>query len=94
MKSPILKTVFLAMSCCATIATFAQDSSKWPKPDTSKMPKHDSTHTKSKASALHVGVSGVTANLSFSEGNQIQGMLINEAKEERFPSKNYPKISA
>jgi len=92
MKSTSLKTVLLALSCSATVAAFAQDSSKWPKPDTSKMPKHDSTHTKSTAVLVNVPVA--TANFAFSDGVHIEGILKNEAKEERFPVKIYPKISA
>ncbi len=40
------KAFFLALSCFVFSATFAQDSPKTPKPDTTKRPKHDSTTVK------------------------------------------------
>jgi len=43
MKSIKLKVFFLALSFLAFSATFAQDTTHKPKPDTSKLPKHDST---------------------------------------------------
>ena len=43
MSSIKLKVFFLAASFFSFSAIFAQDSTNKPVPDTSKMPKHDST---------------------------------------------------
>ena len=43
MKSIKLNVLFLALSFFAISATFAQDTTGKPKPDTSKLPKKDST---------------------------------------------------
>ena len=51
MNSTKLKAVFLGLSCFAFASTFAQDSPKTPKPDTTKWPRHDST-----------GISGATTH--------------------------------
>ncbi|MGH2646305.1 MAG: hypothetical protein ACRDE8_02015 [Ginsengibacter sp.] len=46
MKSMKSKAFFLALSCFAISASFAQDTPKTPKPDTTKEPKHDSSMVK------------------------------------------------
>ena len=43
MKKIKSKALMLGLSCFAFSATFAQDSPRTPKPDTTKAPRHDST---------------------------------------------------
>jgi adenylate kinase len=43
MKSTGLKGIFLALTCLATTAIFAQDTSNKPKPDTTMRPRRDTT---------------------------------------------------
>ncbi len=43
MKNIKSKALFLGLSCFAFSATFAQDSPRTPRPDTTKSPRHDST---------------------------------------------------
>ncbi len=43
MKKIKSKALMLGLSCFAFSATFAQDSPRTPKPDTTQLPKHDST---------------------------------------------------
>ena len=71
MKSIKLKVFFLAVSFLAVSATFAQDTSGKPKPDTSKLPpKHDSTSmtsTKSGASTVSSNISAINSSLTKKE---------------------------
>jgi hypothetical protein len=71
MKSIKLNVFFLALSFFAFSATFAQDTTGKPKPDTSKLPpKHDSTSmttTKSGGSIVSNNISAVNASLTKNE---------------------------
>ena len=95
MKSIQLKTVFLGLSCFAFASTFAQDSPSTPKPDTTKMPKHDSTSMNSpalmKTTVASINVKAVNENVS---KNESIVALKNDAEEDVLTKKSFAKISA
>ena len=94
MNSTKLKAVFLGLSCFAFAATFAQDSPKTPKPDTTKSPKHDSI---SMSSAMmygrSIGYSVKMLNASFTKNEDIVA-LKKEAEDEILTKKSFAKISS
>ncbi|KAA9035866.1 hypothetical protein FW778_20135 [Ginsengibacter hankyongi] len=95
MKSIQLKTVFLGLSCFAFASTFAQDSPSTPKPDTTKMPKHDSTSMNSPV-AMHNNVASINVNASneYVSKNESIVALKNDAEEDVLTAKSFAKITA
>ena len=66
MKSTKFKVLLLATSLFAFSATFAQDTTNKPKPDTSKTPKHDSTsmRTTTGGGSMATNVSAINLSLT------------------------------
>ena len=94
MKSTKLKVIFLGLSCFAFASTFAQDSPKTPKPDTTKWPKHDSTGMSSATKhGNSVSYSVKMLNSSFSKNENIVA-LKKEAEDEILTKKGFIKISS
>ena len=94
MKSTQLKTVFLGLSCFAFASTFAQDSPSTPKPDTTKLPKHDSTAMKTNSMHSNSVSYNVKMLNSFFTTNESIVTLKNEAENEVLTKKSFAKISA
>lgn len=94
MKSTKLKAILLGMSCFAVASTFAQDSPKTPTPDTTKMPKHDSTSMNLSAKHNNVVAVNVKASDAFATSNEAIVALKHEAEEETLTEKYFAKISA
>lgn len=94
MKSTQLKAVVLGLSCFAFASTFAQDSPSTPKPDTTKLPKHDSTSMKT--SSMHSNSVSYNVKMlnSFFTKNEDIVALKNEAENEVLTEKSFAKISA
>lgn len=94
MKSTQLKAVFLGLSCFAFASTFAQDSPSTPKPDTTQLPKHDSTTMKT--NSMHSNSVSYNAKMlnSFFSKNEDIVALKNEAENEVLTKKSFAKISA
>lgn len=92
MKSTQLKTVFLGLSCFAFASTFAQDSPKTPKPDTTKLPKHDSTAMKT--NSMHSNSVSYQMVTPFFTKNKDIVALKKEAENEILTKKSLVKISA
>ena len=64
------KAFFLALSCFAFSAAFAQDTPKTPKPDTTKWPKHDSSLVKHIIQPVKPGNSTFNATTLFMINNE------------------------
>lgn len=94
MKSTKLKVIFLGLSCFAVASTSAQDSPNMPKPDTTKMPRHDSTSKNSSAMNSNVVGFNFKASDSFIVNNENIAALKQEAEEETLTEKYLAKTSA
>ena len=88
-----LKAVFLGLSCFAFASTFAQDSPKTPKPDTTKWPKHDSTSMSRVTMHSSSGYIVKMLNESFTKNEDILS-LKKEAEDEILTKKSPAKISS
>ena len=92
MNSTKLKAVLLGASCFAFASTFAQDSPSTPKPDTMKMPRHDSTTMNLKV-MNNVAIFKFKAADLFFATNEGLVATKNEAESEILTSKPVIKIS-
>jgi len=94
MNSTKLKAILLGVSSFSVASCFAQDTPKSPKPDTTQMPRHDSTSMNLKvmhnnAVSLNVKVPG-----SSLIKNENIVALRNEAEDETLTEKYLAKTSA
>jgi hypothetical protein len=94
MTSTKLKAILLGVSSFAVASCFAQDTPKSPKPDTTQMPKHDSTSMNLKAMHNNAVSLNVKAHDSFISQNESIVALKNEADEETLTEKYLAKTSA
>jgi hypothetical protein len=94
MKSTKLKAVFFGLSCFAVASTFAQDSPKTPKPDTTKWPKHDSTSLNANSRPGNTVSYNVKMLNSFVTANENINALKTEAENEILTKKSFANISA
>ncbi|HEY5407445.1 MAG TPA: hypothetical protein VIJ92_10160 [Ginsengibacter sp.] len=93
MNFPKLKAILFGVSCFAFASAFAQDTPKTPKPDTTKMPRHDSTSMNLKAMHNDVVSFNVTASHSFITKNEKAVALKKEAEDETLTEKYFAKTS-
>ena len=94
MNSTKLKAILLGVSSFAVASCFAQDTPKSPKPDTTQMPKHDSTTMNLKAMHQNAVSLNVKAYGSFIAKNESIVALKNEAEDETLTEKYLAKTSA
>jgi hypothetical protein len=92
MKSTNLKVFLFALSSLAFSATFAQDdTTKKPNPDTSQLPKHDTTSMTTSTRSLSRDVAVISSFVTKDENvatAKLEAILDNSSK------KSFAKISA
>jgi hypothetical protein len=92
MKSTNLKVFLFALSSLAFSATFAQDdTTKKPNPDTSQLPKHDTTSMTTSTHSLSRDVAVISSFVTKDENvatAKLEAILDNSSK------KSFAKISA
>lgn len=94
MNSTKLKAILFCVSSFAVASCFAQDTPKSPKPDTMKMPKHDSTSMNLNAMHNNTVSLYIKAHATSIAQNENIIALKNEAEDETLTEKYLAKTSA